>query len=46
MQVPADAPPVFITGATDDSFGFAPDFANVYTTWKKAKNPLNSIFIP
>jgi len=27
MQVPADAPPVFITGATDDSFGFAPDFA-------------------
>jgi acetyl esterase/lipase len=37
MQVPPDAPPVFITGATDDSFGFAPDFANVYTSWIKAK---------
>ena len=37
MQVPVDAPPVFITGATDDSFGFAPDFANVYSAWIKAK---------
>jgi acetyl esterase/lipase len=35
--VPADAPPMFICVATDDSFGFAPASANLYTTWTKAK---------
>jgi acetyl esterase/lipase len=37
MVVPADAPPLFIAAATDDLFGFAPDCANLYNTWIKAK---------
>ncbi len=35
--VPADAPPIFICVATDDSFGFAPSSADLYNTWIKAK---------
>ncbi len=37
ITVPADAPPLFIVAATDDFFGFAPDCANLYNTWIKAK---------
>ena len=37
IKVPADAPPMFICAATNDSFGFAPDCANLYNTWIKAK---------
>ena len=37
INVPADAPPMFICAATNDSFGFAPDCANLYNTWIKAK---------
>lgn len=37
IQVPDDAPPMFIAAATDDVFGFAPDCSNLYNTWIKAK---------
>ena len=37
INVPADAPPMFICVATDDSFGFAPSSANLYNTWINAK---------
>ncbi len=37
ITVPADAPPMFIAAATDDMFGFAPDCANLYNTWIKAR---------
>jgi acetyl esterase/lipase len=39
VTVPPDAPPMFICAATDDMFGFAPDCANLYNTWIKAKKP-------
>jgi acetyl esterase/lipase len=34
--VPADAPPVFIAGASDDSLKLAPQFAQIYGDWVAA----------
>ena len=35
--VPADAPPMFIAAATDDSLGLAPDSVALYEEWTRAK---------
>lgn len=35
--VPADAPPLFIAGATDDEYGFQANCTKLYTQWTKAK---------
>jgi acetyl esterase/lipase len=35
--VPADAPPMFIAAATDDSLGLAPDSVALYQKWAAAK---------
>ena len=35
--VPADAPPMFIAAATDDSLGLAPDSIALYQKWTSAK---------
>ena len=35
--VPADAPPMFIAAATDDSLGLAPDSIALYEKWTSAK---------
>lgn len=35
--VPADAPPMFIAAATDDSLGLAPDSIALYQKWTNAK---------
>ena len=37
--VPADAPPIFIVAATDDSLGLAPDSVALYEKWRKAQKP-------
>lgn len=34
--VPADAPPLFIAGATDDQLGLAPDSVALYSRWLQA----------
>ncbi len=34
--VPADAPPMFLAAATDDSLGLAPDTINLYQRWTAA----------
>ena len=36
-SVPADAPPMFIAAATDDSLGLAPDSIALYEKWREAK---------
>jgi len=36
MPVPADAPPMFIAAATDDSLGLAPDSISLYNQWAAA----------
>jgi acetyl esterase/lipase len=35
--VPADAPPMFIAAATDDSLGLAPDSIALYEKWREAQ---------
>ena len=37
VPVPADAPPMFIAAATDDSLGLAPDSIALYDKWTGAK---------
>ena len=37
--VPADAPPIFLTAATDDDLGFASDSAEVYNAWIARRRP-------
>ena len=37
VPVPADAPPMFIAAATDDSLGLAPDSIALYEKWTGAK---------
>ena len=37
VAVPADAPPMFITAATDDSQGLAPASIDLYQRWMGAK---------
>ncbi len=37
VAVPTDAPPLFITVATDDNFGFAPDSIRLYNDWLTAE---------
>jgi acetyl esterase/lipase len=37
--VPADAPPLFIAAATDDSLGLAPDSVALYEKWTSAHKP-------
>jgi acetyl esterase/lipase len=37
VAVPADAPPMFITAATDDSLGLAPASIDLYQRWTGAK---------
>ena len=39
VEVPADAPPLFITTATDDQLGLAPDSITLYSKWIAAKKP-------
>ncbi|WP_183558090.1 GDSL-type esterase/lipase family protein [Mucilaginibacter sp. SP1R1] len=36
--IPADAPPMFITAATDDNLGLAPHSVNLYTKWIDSKH--------
>lgn len=36
--VPADAPPIFVIAATDDSFGLAPHSVDLYSQWIGAKH--------
>ena len=36
VSVPADAPPMFIAAATDDSLGLAPDSVALYERWTGA----------
>jgi acetyl esterase/lipase len=36
VSVPADAPPMFITAATDDQLGLAPDSVGLYERWTAA----------
>jgi acetyl esterase/lipase len=38
--VPADAPPMFITAATDDTLGLAPDSVALYQKWYAAQKPV------
>ena len=38
-SVPADAPPMFIAGATDDDLGLAPHSVELYSKWLSAKKP-------
>lgn len=38
VTVPAHAPPLFLTIANDDSFGFQSDNAELYNEWQKAGN--------
>jgi acetyl esterase/lipase len=38
-QVPADAPPMFVAAATDDSLGLAPLSLALYHKWTSAKKP-------
>jgi acetyl esterase/lipase len=37
--VPSDAPPLFITAATDDGLQLAPHSVDLYNTWTAAKKP-------
>jgi acetyl esterase/lipase len=37
--VPADAPPMFILGATDDPLGLAPQSVSLYQDWTAARKP-------
>ncbi|MBI1809990.1 MAG: alpha/beta hydrolase, partial [Gemmatimonadetes bacterium] len=37
--VPADAPPMFVTAATDDDLGLAPQSVALYSAWLAAKHP-------
>lgn len=37
LNVPADAPPLFVLAASDDSLGLAPDSVNLYNKWLTAK---------
>ena len=37
--VPADAPPLFVVAATDDSLGLAPQSVAVYQKWTEAQKP-------
>src|SRR5581483_5889316 len=39
LAVPADAPPMFIAAATDDSLGLAPVSIALYEKWTGAKKP-------
>ncbi len=39
IKVPADAPPIFIAAATDDSLGLAPQSITLYQAWAAAKKP-------
>ena len=36
VPVPADAPPMFVAAATDDSLGLAPESVNLYERWTDA----------
>jgi acetyl esterase/lipase len=38
LPVPADAPPLFVAAATDDSLGLAPDSVDLYSRWMAAHN--------
>ena len=38
--VPKDAPSMFITAASDDQLGLAPDSINLYNKWLSAKKPV------
>jgi acetyl esterase/lipase len=38
--VPTDAPPMFITAATDDGLGLAPDSVLLYQKWYAAQKPV------
>lgn len=37
--VPADAPPLFVLGATDDPLGLAPQSVAIYQDWTAARKP-------
>jgi acetyl esterase/lipase len=37
-DVPADAPPMFLTAATDDQLGLAPHSVDLYNKWVAAKH--------
>jgi len=39
-KVPTDAPPMFITAATDDNLGLAPDSVLLYQIWYAAQKPV------
>jgi acetyl esterase/lipase len=38
--VPADAPPMFLSAASDDQLGLAPDSIRLYSQWLAAKKPV------
>jgi acetyl esterase/lipase len=40
QEVPADAPPMFVICASDDSLGLAPGSIELYSSWLKAKKPV------
>jgi acetyl esterase/lipase len=39
IEVPKDAPPLFVVAASDDQLGLAPDSVNLYSKWLAAKKP-------
>ncbi|MBS1812832.1 MAG: alpha/beta hydrolase [Acidobacteria bacterium] len=39
VEVPKDAPPMFLVAATDDQLGLAPDSVKLYSQWIAAKKP-------
>ena len=40
VPVPTDAPPMFLTAATDDQLGLAPDSIGLYSQWTAAHKPV------
>ncbi|MCB0600131.1 MAG: alpha/beta hydrolase fold domain-containing protein [Saprospiraceae bacterium] len=40
VQVPSDAPPMFVVAATDDNLGLAPASVHIYEAWRQAGKPV------